>query len=275
MPESTTAAPRAANATSQSTTQRTTVTTPRSAGALTAYFTLLRWQLAQLGPMVPLIALIQVLLAGGIVVGFGFLLNESDTASITFLSTGTPTVLLLTLGLVIVPQGVAAARANGTLTYLRAQPVPRPVLFLADLTLWVLIALPSVVVAALAAWWRFGVEFSLDWALLITGVLLVTVMATAVGYAIAVTLPAMLAQVVSQVMVFFVLMFSPVNFPVERLPDWYARVHELLPVMPAGDVIRAGLVSDTYSVDAQALLVLAAWTVAGIGLTLLALTRRK
>ena len=130
-------------------------------------------------------------------------------------------------------------------------------------------------VAGLAAWWRFDVEFSLDWPLLITGVLLVTVMATAVGYAIAVTLPAMLAQVVSQVMVFFVLMFSPVSFPVERLPDWYARVHELLPVMPAGDVIRAGLVSDTYSVEGQALLVLAAWTVAGLGLTLLALTRRK
>lgn len=67
----------------------------------------------------------------------------------------------------------------------------------------------------------------------------------------------------------------PVTFPVERLPDWYARVHKLLPVMPAGDVIRAGLVTDTYSVGGQALLVLAAWTVAGIGLTLLALTRRK
>lgn len=105
-----------------------------------------------------------------------------------------------------------------------------------------------MVVAGLAAWWRFAVDFSLDWALLITGVLLVTMMATAVGYAIAVTLPAMLAQVVSQVMVFFALMFSPVTFPVERLPDWYAQVHEILPVMPAGDVIRAGLVSDTYSV---------------------------
>lgn len=74
-------------------------------------------------------------------------------------------------------------------------------------------ALPSVVVAGLAAWWRFDVEFSLDWPLLITGALLVTVMATAVGYAIAVTLPAMLAQVVSQVMVFFVLMFSPRGLP--------------------------------------------------------------
>jgi ABC-2 type transport system permease protein len=250
-------------------------TVPPVAGVLTAYLTLLRWQLAQLGPMIPLVAVIQLLLAGGIVVGFGFLLNEGDTASATFLSTGTPTVLLLTLGLVIVPQGVAAARANGTLTYLRAQPVPRLVLFLADLTLWVLVALPSVVVAGLAAWWRFDVEFSFDWPLLIAGVLLVTVMATSVGYAIAVTLPTMLAQVISQVMVFFVLMFSPVTFPVERLPDWYAGVHEVLPVMPAGDVIRAGLVSGTYSAAGQDLLVLAVWAAAGVGLTLLALMRRK
>lgn len=251
------------------------VSVPTAAGVATAYLTLLRWQLAQLGPMIPLVAVIQVLLAGGIVVGFGFLLNEGDTASATFLSTGTPTVLLLTLGLVIVPQGVAAARANGTLTYLRAQPVPRLVLFLADLTLWVLVALPSVVVAVLVAWWRFDVAFSFDWPLLIAGVLLVTVMATSVGYAIAVTLPAMLAQVVSQVMVFFVLMFSPVTFPVERLPDWYASLHEVLPIMPAGDVIRAGLVSETYSADGGDLVVLGAWAVAGVGLTLLALMRRK
>ena len=255
--------------------ETTAPTAPSPSGALTAYLTLLRWQLAQLGPMIPLVAIVQVLLAGGIVVGFGFLLNEGDTASAAFLSTGTPTVLLLTLGLVIVPQGVATARANGTLTYLRTQPVPRPVLFLADLTLWVFVALPSVVVAGLAAWWRFDVEFSLDWPLLIVGVLLVTVMATAVGYAIAVTLPAMLAQVISQVMVFFVLMFSPVTFPVERLPDWYAEVHEVLPIMPAGDVIRAGLAAGTYSAGGQDLLVLTIWTTAGVGLTLLALMRRK
>src|SRR5699024_5695213 len=46
------------------------------------------------------------------------------------LSSGVPTILLLTVGLVIVPQGVARGRASGALDYQRSLPVARPLLLL-------------------------------------------------------------------------------------------------------------------------------------------------
>lgn len=94
--------------------------TPTPPGPWTTYAVLPRWQTAQVGGMLPLIVVIQALLAAGIIVGFGLLIPDIDAPTALFSSTGAPTVLLMTVGLVIVPQGVARARLDGTLTYLRA-----------------------------------------------------------------------------------------------------------------------------------------------------------
>lgn len=248
--------------------------TPARIGLWTSFGTLLRWQLAQIGAMLPLVIVVQVLLAAGVIVGFGFLIPGIDTATARFLSTGAPTVLLMVMGLVMVPQGVAQARTSGTFAYLRALPVPRPLLLLTDLTVWLLIALPSVAAAVLVAQLRYGLTYAFDWPLLIAASMLVAVMATAVGYALAVSLPPLLAQLLSQVLVFFVLLFSPITFPASQLPAWFQTVHDVLPVRPAADLLRAGLASDVYAASTQDLLVLVVWCVAGLAITTRALVRR-
>ena len=43
---------------------------------------------------------------------------------------------------------------------------------------------------------------------------------------------------ISQVLVVFVLMLSPLNFPVDRLPDWLPTTHPVLPVQAMGEIIR-------------------------------------
>lgn len=240
----------------------------------TSYRCLLRWTLGQIGAMLPLIVVVQALLAAGIIVGFGFLIPDIDPSTAAFLSSGAPTVLLMVMGLVIVPQGVAQARANGTFTYLRALPVPRPLLLLADLTVWLAIALPSIAVAVLVAQLRYPITFSFDWPLLVGASVLIAVVATSVGYAIAVSLPPMLAQLVSQVLVFFVLLFSPVTFPAAQLPVWFQHLHDLLPIRPAADLLRAGLLSSTYEASLTDLLVLLAWCALGLTISVRALVRR-
>ncbi|OYN88308.1 ABC transporter permease [Parenemella sanctibonifatiensis] len=245
-----------------------------SASIATVFVTLLRWTLAQTGAMLPLIIVVQALLAAGIIVGFGLLIPDVDTASAAFLSTGAPTVLLLTVGLVIVPQGVAEAKANGTFAYQRALPVPRGLILLADLVIWLLVALPSVAVAVLVAALRFDITFAVNWPVLVAASILTALTATAVGYGIAVVLPPMLAQVISQVLVFFVLLFSPITFPAERLPEWFQGVHDFLPMQPAGDLIRAGLLSDAYAASATDLLILAGWCILGLAVSLRTLARR-
>lgn len=264
MPEQTTTAP----------TGRTTVPTPSEAGALTTYLTLLRWTLSQIGAMLPLIIVVQALLAGGIIVGFGFIIPDIQPDTALFLSTGAPTVLLLTLGFVMVPQGVARSRTDGTFGYMRSMPVWRPLLLASELTVWLIVALPSVVVAVLVAMLRYDISLSLDWSVLISGIVLVTVTAAAVGYAIAVSMPPLLAQLVTQVLVFFVLLFSPITFPIEQLPTWFQGVHDVLPIRPGADLVRAGLASDTFSAAVRDLLVLVAWCVLGVGVSLRALVRR-
>src|SRR5690606_21666543 len=222
----------------------------------------------------PLIVVIQAALAAGIVIGFGFLIPDITPDSALFLSTGAPTILLLTVGLVIVPQGVSRARASGALDFQRALPVSRPLLLLVDLVVWSLIALPGVAIGLLVAWLRYDLSYSFDWALLVLASLLVTTTATAVGYAIAVLFPAMLAQLISQVLVFFVLLFSPITFPASQLPEWFQAVHRLLPIQPAAELLRAGIASEDFTAQGRDLAVLSLWTVAGLLITTRALVRR-
>lgn len=248
---------------------------PVEAGAWTGYRTLVRWTVAQIGALLPLVVVIQMLLAAGIIVGFGFIIPDIDPATALFLSTGAPTVLLLTIGLVIVPQGVARSRIDGTFDYMRTLPLARPLLLAAELTVWLLIALPSVAIGVLVAQLRYDLTLSFDWPVLVAASLLVTIMATAVGYAIAVSMQPMLAQLITQVLVFFVLLFSPITFPGSQLPQWFQTLHDVLPVRPGADLLRAGLASDVFTASGRDLAVLAAWTVLGIVVTLRALVRRS
>lgn len=248
---------------------------PVQVSLYTSFRALLRWALGSIGAMLPLIVVIQAMLAAGIVVGFGFLIPDITPETALFLSSGAPTILLLTIGLVIVPQGISRARASGGLDYQRALPVSRPLLLLVDLVVWTLIALPGVAIGLLVAWLRYDLTFSFDWPLLVLASVLVTTMATALGYAIAVTFPAMLAQLLSQVLVFFVLLFSPITFPATQLPDWFRALHTVLPIQPAADLMRAGIASDAFPAAGRDLLVLALWTALGLLVTYLALTRRK
>jgi ABC-2 type transport system permease protein len=256
-------------------TPHTTITPSEPAKAWTVYRILLRWTLLQIGGTVlPLVIIVQVLLAAGVIVGFGLLIPNIDTDTARFLATGTPTVLLLIAGLVLVPSGVAQARADGTFTYQRAMPIPRPLLLATELTVWSMVAFPSVAAALIVARLRFGLTFMVDWPLLIAATLLITITAASVGFALAVSLPPLLTQVVSQVLVFFVLLFSPVTFPANRLPAWFQTAHDWLPIRPAADLLRAGLAVDTYPTNTKDLVVLVAWCCVGIALSLHALTRR-
>ena len=247
---------------------------PAPAGLGITYLTLMRWTLAQTGPLLPFVVVVEAIMAAGIIVGFGFLIPDIDTHSAQFLSTGAATVLLVIVGLVIIPMGVSQARASGTFAYLRSLPVPRPLLLAADLTVWLAVALPSVAVAVVVAQLRYDFSYAFDWPLLIAAAALTSLAAAALGYALAVVLPPLLTQITTQVLVFFVMLFSPVTFPASQLPGWFETVHDWLPFRPAADLIRAGLLSDSYAVSWRDLAILVAWFVVGLVFSVRAIVRR-
>ncbi|MEU5942213.1 ABC transporter permease [Micromonospora sp. NPDC047548] len=241
---------------------------------LRSYGLLVRWSAVRLKYLLPLMLIVQTLLAVGIVIGFAFLIPGIDQQTALYLSTGAPALGLITVGMVLAPQLVAETKTSGTFEYNRTLPVPRSAILAADLSIWLVTSLPGLVLSLVVAALRFDLSLRIS-AFVVPAVLLVAVTATAVGYAIAYAAPPSVASLVSQVIVFFALMFSPVNFPADRLPEWLQVVHQFLPIQYMADAIRQTLVVPAAGLNPVPFLVLAAWCVFGLAVTLKVMTRRS
>lgn len=241
--------------------------------ALRQYGLLTQWQLRRQSASLPILVIVQALLAVGTVLGFGIIMGEMSGTAALFLATGAPTVTLITVGLVMAPQMLSQAKTEGSSAWMMTLPVPRLAFLAADLTVWTLVALPGTLLALVAGVARYGIDLSIaPWAL--PAAVLVSLTAAAVGYAMAAVLPPTIAQLMTQLLIFAILLFSPITFPAERLPDWLASLHRVLPVEPMAELIRAGLAQDAFAVPASSVAVLLAWCAGAVLLAAVALRRR-
>ncbi|MGN9809245.1 ABC transporter permease [Micromonospora sp. BQ11] len=240
---------------------------------LRSYLLLLRWSTIRLKFMLPLMLIIQTMLAVGIVIGFSFLLPTIDKDTALYLSTGAPTLGLITVGMVLAPQMIAQAKTEGTFEYNRTLPVPRSAILAADVTIWLVTSLPGLVLALLTATLRFDLDLDVS-PLVVPAFLLVALTATALGYAVSYAVPPAVASLVSQLVVFIALMFAPINFPADRLPDWLQTVHQGLPFQYMAEAVRDTLATPTDGISATPFLVLTVWCVVGLAVTLRVMTRR-
>ncbi|TVR20775.1 MAG: hypothetical protein EA389_15890 [Ilumatobacter sp.] len=110
----------------------------------------------------------------------------------------------------------------------------------ADATVWFLAMLPGLVVALVVARWHYDLALSVS-PLVVVAVLLVGLTATGIGYAIASFVPPMITLLLTNLLLFVSLMFSPINFPAERLPTWLQAVHQVLPITSMAAVSRSPL----------------------------------
>jgi ABC-2 type transport system permease protein len=108
----------------------------------------------------------------------------------------------------------------------------------------------------------------------VIAVLLVGLTATGVGYAIASFVPPMITLLLTNLLLFVALMFSPVNFPAERLPGWLQAAHQILPITAMADVMRATLAQDNFDLTVGPFLVLAIWCAIGFTASHVAMNRR-
>lgn len=253
-----------------------TAPAPPAAGAgvaLRQTLLLAQWQFRRQSQFLPLMVVVQVFMAVTTVVGYGLLVGDPDPATALYLATGAPTITLITVGLVMTPQMLAQARTEGSLDWMRTLPVPRAAFLVSDLLVWTVIALPGMALGILAGVLRFDITLSVaPWFLPAT--VLVSLVAAAVGYGMAAVLPPQVAMLLTQALVFVVLLFSPVSYPAERMPAWLQSAHEWLPVQPMAQLVRAGLAQDEFTLPGRSLVVLLAWgALALVGATV-ALRRR-
>ena len=238
------------------------------------YVLMLKWQGLSNKPILPLNLIVQLMIAVGFIVGIGFFYPQITPNTAKYLTTGAPTISLLMVGLVLVPQMVALSRTQGTFDYIWSLPVPRMVYVAADATIWVLVSLPGVILSLVlgSAYYHFGLRVS---PLVIPAVFLIATAGVFVGYTIAHGAPRpQMAQIATQVIVFGIMIFSPIMYPMEQLPGWLAAVHRVLPVKYMADLSR-GTLTDLNVNLGLAFAVVGAWCLLGFVGTLLLVRRRR
>ena len=241
---------------------------------LRSYGLMLKWQALSQKPILPLEMAVEVMVAVGITIGIGFFYPQINPTIAKFLTTGAPTLILLSMGVVLVPQIVAMARTEGTFDYMWSLPVPRMVYLAADATVWVLVTLPGVVLALVvgAFYYHFGLHVS---PLVVPAFLLVSLTSIFIGYAIAHGAPKPeIAQLATQIIVFAIMMFSPVVYPIQQLPCWLATLHHGLPIVYMADLSR-GTLTDLNVNLGLAFAVVGAWCVVGFVITYVLVRRRR
>ncbi|HEY4669452.1 MAG TPA: hypothetical protein VIH05_06735, partial [Tepidiformaceae bacterium] len=111
------------------------------------YYHLLKLELLVARRAIIMIVVIQVALTIGLVVGFGYFVPEVSDVQALFLTTGTATNTVVTVGLVALPQNLSQAKNEGRLEYTLALPVVREAYLLAQVSFVAIMALPGVVFA--------------------------------------------------------------------------------------------------------------------------------
>jgi len=229
--------------------------------ALRSYPLLMAWSWLSNRPLIWFRGAVQILMTIGFVIGLSFIFPDITPPIARHLVTGAPTLILLTMGLVFVPQMVASDRLRGTYDFMLSLPVPRMALLASDATIFFLLTLPAIIIAL----WIGSVyhDFTLQVSpLVIPTFMFISITGTFVGYALALAVPRpQMATVATQIILFIITLFSPVIYPVEQLPDWMAAIHRVLPIQYMADLSR-GTLSDIDVNMGLAFAVTGAWCVA-------------
>lgn len=241
---------------------------------LQSYVMMTRWELGSLRLLLPLIVALQVVIGGGFALGIGLFFNEMPARNALFLATGVAVVTLITVGIVLGPQLVSNHKIAGTYDFLWSLPVPRTTQAAAWLTVNVIIAIPGMVAAVAIADWRYDLPLTVS-ASIVPAVLLTISTATLIGYAFAHAIrKPMITNMITQLLIFVILGFSPINFPPENLPGWLQTVNEWLPFQHMAAVIRDSLTDGAVVEVRNSYLILVLYTVVSAAVAAWVIGRR-
>jgi ABC-2 type transport system permease protein len=243
------------------------------AGRLGAYRLLVRWTVLRQRKLLGIFVAIQIAIGVGIIYGFTFLVPHVTAQVALYFSTGATTLTLILIGLVVVPQEVALARTSGRQAYLDSLPVPRLAPLLAEVSFWVMIQVPGAAATLALAVLRFHLSLHVS-ALIIPVMALTALTSAALGCAISMSLPPMATQQVAQFLSLALLLFSPINFPLARLPLILRDIHRGLPVVYMADLVRGALTGHYGTSVALAFGVVGGWCAAGLFLSARIASRR-
>jgi ABC-2 type transport system permease protein len=242
---------------------------------LGSYRAMLRFDLANLREVLSFFLVIQVLMGAGMAVIYGFYFDQLPPVAATFIATGAPTLAIIPVGMTLVPITVAQYKWNETYDFLWSLPVPRLVTAASNFTIFTLLSIPGFVVTLMVATWRYDLDLAVSWTIA-PAVLTTSLMAVSVGWGTAHAIgDPRITNLLVNLVIFVVLLFSPIAFPISNFPDWLASAHRALPFWAMASVVRAALTDGLVADLGRHYAVLAAWTVGAWALAAWVVGRRK
>jgi ABC-2 type transport system permease protein len=242
---------------------------------LAGYRAMLRFDLASSRTWLVSFILVQMLMGAGMAIIYGFYLGDLPPAAATFLATGAPTLAVMPLGMALLPSLIASRKIEQTYDFMWSLPVPRTATAASSFTIFTLLAIPGVAVSLAVAGWRYDLDLRVSlW--IVPAVLLASLMSASVGFGIGHAVPDPgITNVITNLLIFVVLMFSPIAFPIGNFPGWLAALHRGLPFWHMANVMRAALTEGLVESVWRSYLVLGAWTVGTWLLAAWAIRRRR
>jgi ABC-2 type transport system permease protein len=236
---------------------------------------MMRFDIGQIRQWAGLLLVIQTMMGAGMAVMYGFFYPRVTHSTAVYITTGTPALALIPLGFLMVPINVARERLEGTFDFIWSLPVPRSAQATSTFLVFTVLSLPGAVLALAVAAWRYGVHLTVSPELL-PAALLCALMAISVGYgtALAISNP-LLVDLITNALIFVVLLFSPIVIPAGNFPAWLLSVDQALPFYNMAELIRAGLTQGFVTDLTRSYLILVAWTAAGWAMTAWVVGRRK
>ena len=235
---------------------------------------MLRFDLARARQWAALMVVIQVLMGVGMALIYGFFYPRISHETALYITTGTPALALIPLGFVMVPASVGEQKLGGTFDFTWSLPAPRSAQATSTFLLFTLLSLPGAVLALVISAWHYGVSLSIS-AQIVPGTLLCALTAVSAGFGMALVIAdPLLTNLITNALMFVVLLFTPIVYPPSHLPAWLFAVDRALPFYNMAQVIRAGLTSGLVTGLASCYLILMGWTAAGWLMTAWVVGRR-
>lgn len=240
---------------------------------ITRFYGLIRWSLTRNKYLLPAFCLIQVILAFAIVYGFALINPVTDYQSSVYMASGAMVLGIIAVGCVLAPQIISESKHNGILEYQRTLPVSRVSIILADVIIWSIAAIPGILMSCLAGIIRFDIDVNIN----IISIAIIFICLTSmilIGFGVAYFFPQNVTSLCTQIIIIVALLFSPITYPADRLPNWVLKIHDFLPFVPTSDLIRAS-VFDLEKIYSNDLIVVVLWAAIAFVASLKIISRKR
>src|SRR5512140_978991 len=186
--------------------------------ALRQYAELVQISLRMNRQEVVFIAVLQVAMSVGFIIGFGYFIPNVSDRQALFLTTGTATNMAVTVAMVGLPNTLSQGKAEGRLDYFLTLPISRELYLLAETTYVVVTSLPGIVLTFILGAWYYDLSLALSPWVLLALPLAISSLAGA-GIALGVLSPhPVLTNALTNLTMFYVLLFAPILIPRDQLP---------------------------------------------------------